>query len=163
MHAYKDAIRRTGGAYFLYPGDQSVNRKGFHEIIPGLGAFPVRPSKLNNGIGELKSFILEITEHFINRTTQREKMAFRKFSIYKSPPDANTEFKESLPEPFGENRALLPDNTFVLVGYYNSEEQYQWIQKNGLYNFRIGSGTGSLILDKDTVNAKYLLLHTSGD
>ena len=23
MHAYKDAIRRTGGAYVLYPGDKS--------------------------------------------------------------------------------------------------------------------------------------------
>ncbi len=27
MHAYKDAIRRTGGAYVLYPGDKSLNRK----------------------------------------------------------------------------------------------------------------------------------------
>src|SRR5690606_6737162 len=45
MHAYKDAIRRTGGAYVLYPGDKSINQKGFHEIIPGLGAFPVKPSK----------------------------------------------------------------------------------------------------------------------
>ena len=45
MHAYKDAIRRTGGSYVLYPGYKSVKQKGFHEIIPGLGAFPVRPSK----------------------------------------------------------------------------------------------------------------------
>src|SRR5690606_36263540 len=39
MHAYKDAIRRTGGAYVLYPGGRSIKQKGFHEIIPGLGAF----------------------------------------------------------------------------------------------------------------------------
>jgi predicted component of viral defense system (DUF524 family) len=39
MHAYKDAIRRTGGAYVIYPGDKSINQKGFHEIIPGLGCF----------------------------------------------------------------------------------------------------------------------------
>lgn len=67
MHAYKDAIRRTGGAYVLYPGETSIVQKGFHEIIPGLGAFPVRPSKLNSGIGDLKAFILEVIEHFINR------------------------------------------------------------------------------------------------
>ena len=36
MHAYKDAIRRTGGAYILYPGTENQVIHGFHEIIPGL-------------------------------------------------------------------------------------------------------------------------------
>ncbi|GIL24743.1 MAG: hypothetical protein BroJett042_32560 [Bacteroidota bacterium] len=163
MHAYKDAIRRTGGAYVLYPGDKSINQKGFHEIIPGLGAFPVKPSRTDSGIGELKSFILEIIEHFINRASQREKIAFRTFDIYKNPPAADSAFNEPLPEPYNANRDLIPDETFVLVGYYNSAEQYEWITRTGLYNFRMGSGLGSLILDKETVSSKYLLLHTSAD
>lgn len=163
MHAYKDAIRRTGGAYVLYPGDKSINQKGFHEIIPGLGAFPVKPSKTDSGIGELKAFILEIIEHFINRASQREKIAFRTFDIYKNPPESDNTVKEPLPEPYNTNRDLIPDDTFVLVGYYNSVEQYDWIQRTGLYNFRMGSGSGSLVLDKETVSSKYLLLHTSGD
>lgn len=163
MHAYKDAIRRTGGAYVLYPGDKSINQKGFHEIIPGLGAFPVKPSKTDSGIGELKAFILEIIEHFINRASQREKIAYRTFDIYKNPPESENVVKEPLPEPFNSNRDLIPDDTYVLVGYYNSQEQYEWIQRTGLYNFRMGSGAGSLVLDKETVSSKYLLLHTSGD
>jgi predicted component of viral defense system (DUF524 family) len=163
MHAYKDAIRRTGGAYVLYPGDKSINQKGFHEIIPGLGAFPVKPSKTDSGIGELKAFILEIIEHFINRASQREKIAYRTFDIYKNPPESESVVKERLPEPYNANRDMIPDDTFVLVGYYNSHEQYEWIKRTGLYNFRMGSGTGSLILDKATVSAKYLLLHTFGD
>lgn len=163
MHAYKDAIRRTGGAYVLYPGDKSINQKGFHEIIPGLGAFPVKPSKTDSGVGELKAFILEIIEHFINRASQREKIAYRTFDIYKNPPESENVVKEPLPEPYNTNRDLIPDDTFILVGYYNSPEQYNWIQQKGLYNFRMGSGTGSLILDKETVSSKYLLLHTSGD
>lgn len=163
MHAYKDAIRRTGGAYVLYPGDKSINQRGFHEIIPGLGAFPVKPSKTDSGIGELKAFILEIIEHFINRASQREKIAYRTFDIYKNPPESNNVVKEPLPEPFNTNRDLIPDDTFVLVGYYNSQEQYEWIQRTGLYNFRMGSGAGSLVLDKETVSSKYILLHTSGD
>lgn len=163
MHAYKDAIRRTGGAYVLYPGDKSINQKGFHEIIPGLGAFPVKPSKIDSGIGELKAFILEIIEHFINRASQREKIAYRTFDIYQNPPESDNEVKEPLPEPYNTNRDLIPDDTFVLVGYYNSQEQYDWIQQTRLYNFRMGSGTGSLILDKETVSSKYLLLHTTGD
>jgi len=163
MHAYKDAIRRTGGAYVLYPGDKSINQKGFHEIIPGLGAFPVKPSKTDSGIGELKAFILEIIEHFINRASQREKIAYRTFDIYQNPPESDNVIKELLPEPYNTNRDLIPDDTFVLVGYYNSQDQYDWIRRNGLYNFRMGSGTGSLVLDKETVSSKYLLLHTSGD
>lgn len=163
MHAYKDAIRRTGGAYVLYPGDKSINQKGFHEIIPGLGAFPIKPSKTDSGIGELKAFITEIIEHFINRASQREKIAYRTFDIFKNPPDSDNIVTESLPEPFNYNRDLLPDETFVLVGYYNTKDQHDWIRQSRLYNFRMGTGTGSLILDKETVSSKYLLLHTTGD
>jgi predicted component of viral defense system (DUF524 family) len=163
MHAYKDAIRRTGGAYVLYPGDKSINQKGFHEIIPGLGAFPVKPSKTESGIGDLKAFILDIVEHFINRASQREKLAYRTFDIYKNPPESDSVIKEALPEPYNTNRDLIPDDTYILVGYYNSQVQYNWIKRTGLYNFRMGSGAGSLILDKETVSSKYLLLHTAGD
>lgn len=163
MHAYKDAIRRTGGAYVLYPGDEEVEKPEFHEIIPGLGAFPVRPSKTDSGIGELKAFILKITEHFLNRASQREKAAFRSFDIYKSPPQSGDILKEALPEAFRDNRNLIPDYTSVLVGYYHSDAQYKWIRKNQLYNFRAGTRRGSVILDKETVSAKFLLLHTKGD
>jgi predicted component of viral defense system (DUF524 family) len=160
MHAYKDAIRRTGGAYVLYPGETSVKKKGFHEIIPGLGAFPVRPSAEDSGIEELKIFIYEVIDHFINRASQREKLAYRVYDIHKNTKP--NELREAIPEAYGENRSLIPDDTFVLVGYYNSEEQYKWIKENKLYNFRMGSRRGSLPLNMETVTAKYLLLHTKG-
>lgn len=162
MHAYKDAIRRTGGAYVLYPGDKSINQKGFHEIIPGLGAFPVKPSKTDNGVSELKTFILEIIEHFINRASQREKFAHRTYDVFKTPPDTNNILKESLPETFGRNRNLIPDETFVLIGFYKSTEHLQWIKNRKLYNFRMDGARGSLILSSEAVSAKYLLLHSSG-
>ncbi len=163
MHAYKDAIRRTGGAYILYPGENPIERKGFHEIIPGLGAFPVRPSKTDTGIGDLKKFILEIIDHFINRASQREKMAFKTFTTHKYPPRPEDVVRHSMPEAYNDNRDLIPDDTFVMVGFYDSTEQYDWIKRNKLYNFRIGSGRGSLILDNETLSSKYLLLHTHKD
>ena len=162
MHAYKDAIRRTGGAYVLYPGDKSLNRKGFHEIIPGLGAFPVRPSKNDSGIGELKAFILEIIEHFVNRASQREKIAFRTYDVYKNEPNKENEVNEALPETYGENRNLIPDDTFVLVGFYKTEN-LEWIIKSGLYNARADSKRGSLRLGPGESGAKYLLLHSNGE
>jgi len=162
MHTYKDAIRRTAGAYVLYPGTEGqYTMAGFHELIPGLGAFSIRPSKTNNGIEELKLFLLEVLNHFMNRASQREKMSLKTYETYKDK-DSN-EVNESLPEAFGANRSLLPDETFVLVGFYNSSEQYDWIKKNKIYNFRMGTGRGSLILEKETVSSKYLLLHTNGE
>lgn len=163
MHAYKDAIRRTGGAYVLYPGDKSLNRKGFHEIIPGLGAFPVRPSKNNSGIGELKTFIIEIIEHFTNRASQREKLAYRTYDTYKIPPKQNEIVKELIPEPYNKNRDVIPDETFVLVGFCKNKAHLKWIQNKLIYNFRMNNDRGALKLNFETLNAKYLLLHMKGD
>ncbi len=162
MHAYKDAIRRTGGAYILYPGDKSLKKKGFHEIIPGLGAFPVRPSKIESGITELKDFIFEVIDHFINRASQREKLAFRIYDIYKNKPQKKDEVNEALPETYGENRSLIPDDTYVLVGFYK-KENLNWIIKSGLYNARADSKRGSLRLGPGEAGAKYLLLHSSSE
>ncbi|MCX6864850.1 MAG: DUF2357 domain-containing protein, partial [Verrucomicrobia bacterium] len=68
MHAYRDAIKRSEGAYILYPGDDRCRKRqrdaclegpeywkhvmrGFHEIIPGLGAFAVAPDDKGNPKG----------------------------------------------------------------------------------------------------------------
>lgn len=163
MHAYKDAIRRTGGAYILYPGDKSLKEHGFHEIIPGLGAFTVRPSKINDGTEELRTFIADIIEHFADRTSQREKLAFRTFEILKDKPLKEDNVNLVYPENQGENRALFADEAFVIVGYYKNEDHLNWILNNEIYNFRMNSKRGSLKIDKETTNAKYVLLHSKGD
>jgi predicted component of viral defense system (DUF524 family) len=157
MHSYKDAIRRTGGAYILYPGDESYMREGFHEILPGLGAFPVKPSKTNTGEIELKRFINDVVYHFLNRNSQREKTAFRTYDIHKD--NIIGEVRELLPESYGTNRAFLPDDTFVLIGYYKNEEHLDWILKNSLYNFRTGTDRGSLPLSAKEMGASYIVLH----
>ena len=161
MHAYRDAIRRTGGAYVLYPGDEPLSEKGFHEIIPGLGAFPVKPSRSETGISELRLFILHVIDHFINRASQREKLAYRVYDIHKNKRP--NELREIIPENYGINRDLIPDETFIVIGFYKSEEHYKWIKENKLYNFRMGDSRGSLVLNKQAYYAKYLLLHTYGD
>ncbi|OJV17546.1 MAG: hypothetical protein BGO21_13900 [Dyadobacter sp. 50-39] len=159
MHSYKDAIRRSAGAYVLYPGPagKAYKRRGFHELIPGLGAFAIRPSETDSGRDELKRFLTDVVAHFQNRASQREKMAFRSFDIYSNrPPDG---MRELLPEAFGKNRDLIPDQTFVLVGYYKNDRHLNWIRQNNLYNFRTGARSGSLSLGVAEVNARYLLLH----
>lgn len=66
MHAYKDAIRRSGGAYILYPGATNETFRGFHEIIPGLGAFSMNPSPDNADIKELSKFIDQVIDHLLD-------------------------------------------------------------------------------------------------
>ena len=163
MHAYKDAIRRTGGAYVLYPGTLPLQKKGFHEIIPGLGAFPIRPSKTDDGTAHLKKFITEVIEHFTNRTSQREKHAYRTFDIHKDKPSDDSIVNDLLPENYGSNRGLFADEVYVLVGFYKSPAHLEWIKKNGIYNFRMNSPRGSLKLNNEVINARYLLLHSTDD
>ena len=72
MHAYKDAIRRSGGAYVLYPGNKENVKRGFHEIIPGLGAFSVNPTGQKEDVSDLSKFIDLVIEHLLDRASQRE-------------------------------------------------------------------------------------------
>ena len=156
MHAYKDAIRRTGGAYILYPGNKQVNFKGFHEIIPGLGAFALNPNSEMNDVEKLSIFIDEVVDHLVDRASQRENIATKTHQITRG--GLTDLLHEALPE-YLDGKKLIPDETYVLVGFYN-DEQYNWIEKKKMYNFRAGSRQGSLPLEPEVLSAKYLLLHT---
>lgn len=158
MHAYKDAIRRSGGAYILYPGAKEKIFRGFHEIIPGLGAFSINPSSNKSEINELSKFIDSIIEHLLDRTSQREQLSNETHKIFKETKTDDNVLHEFIPEYF-DSQKLNPNETFVIVGYYKSKEQLEWILKNKLYNFRTGTDKGSLPLSKENINAKYLILH----
>lgn len=162
MHAYKDAIRRTAGAYILYPGSEVKDDwKGFHEIVPGLGAFTMKPNRENNGGGsELRSFLMDVIQHFLNRTSQREKLASRVNEIHTEPMPY--EFRKDVPE-FLYDKKLIPDEVFVVVGYYNGEDHLSWIIEKNLYNVRYDTGRGGVELNKKTVGASFLLLWGSGE
>lgn len=156
MHAYKDAIKRTGGAYILYPGTENQIIPGFHEIIPGLGAFSISPKNGERCLTKFVLFLDDVIENFLDRTSQRENLAYHTYSVLQ---EKGMNLQEPLPEPYGQNRSLLPSETYVLIGYYKSEEHLKWIFKSNLYNTRTGTGNGSLKLDPKFISAKYLLLH----
>ncbi|WP_022932092.1 DUF2357 domain-containing protein [Treponema bryantii] len=67
MHTYNDAIRRTIGSYVLYPGtsdNKNENNKSkiYDEILPGVGAFAIRPGDSEKGHEAIKDFINGIIE-----------------------------------------------------------------------------------------------------
>lgn len=157
MHAYKDAIRRTGGAYVLYPGiGMDEPFRGFHELIPGLGAFVIKPNKDNKDKEHLKSFINKVIANFIDRASQREHTAIKIYDIHqKNKPDSET-LNEPLPE-FISNKKLIPSEIFVLVGYYKDDVHLSWIKEQRLYNVRYGE---KYALSSNEIGAQYLLLYT---
>lgn len=157
MHAYKDAIRRTSGAYVLYPGTENRVINGYHEIIPGLGAFSVRPGHWTDDYIPLRNFLAEVKANMLNRASEREKMSYYLFDAYKK--DNHSMVMENLPEPINEDRDFLPNETSVIVAYYKNHEQLEWIEKSHMYNIRAGSLKGSLNLDSQLINARYILLH----
>jgi len=159
MHAYKDAIRRTAGAYVLYPGDSARTRNGFHEVLPGLGAFPMRPNASDDGSRELKSFLKSVIYHFENRANQYENIQSKRYDVLS---ETRNTVQEPMPESFNDKK-LIPDDTFVMVGFYKSQEHLGWISKNELYNFRTSKGKGQQPISNELVNSKYILLHGKGD
>ena len=156
MHAYKDAIRRTSGAYILYPGSENKKLIGFHEVLPGLGAFCLSPNNIEKDSKEIEHFLHDILEHMLNRASQRERMSYHTYEIYNSEPSV---LCESMPEPYGSDRNLIPEETFVLLGSFHDENHLKWILGNKLYNTRTDTGNGSVRLKQEISSAKYLLLH----
>ncbi|MDQ6991969.1 MAG: DUF2357 domain-containing protein, partial [Mariprofundus sp.] len=163
MHAYKDAIRRTVGAYVLYPGkDGRTSMQGFHEIIPGLGAFGVRPSSMDDGTKRLQSFISEVVDHLVNRASQRDSMTYQTYKIHESKPDKDG-VREAMPELDDKGqRSRPPAEVSVLVGYVKDANHHAWINSKGLYNFRTDGAHGSIRLSPEAAGASYLLLHEKG-
>lgn len=96
MHTYNDAIRRTIGSFVLYPGkNEYADNKGvsfnlYDEILPGVGAFAIRPSIDEAGEAELKKFIISLLESKgslysrLNRMNHFSEMVLREPAVSKS-------------------------------------------------------------------------------
>lgn len=155
MHAYKDAIRRTAGAYILYPGTEKKTFQAFHELLPGLGAFAVSPASDNDS--GLKAFLVHVAEHFLNSASQQERFAYHTYDTFKDMP--GPVLNDPLPHP---GRTEPPGLTYVLVAYYKNEEHLRWILQHQIYNMRTDYRRGSIKLSPQTASARYLLLHGKG-
>lgn len=157
MHAYKDAIRRTAGAYVLYPGEgEDAPFRGFHELIPGLGAFVIKPNNDNKDKEHLKAFLNKVIANFTDRASQRDHTAVKIHEIHQNVKSENDILNEPLPE-YVNSKKLIPGETFVLVGYYKNESHLNWIKQKGVYNVRY---TDKFNLQSNDIAAQYLLLYS---
>jgi hypothetical protein len=167
MHAYRDAVRRTAGAYVLYPGEPGDGKtyQGFHEVLPGLGAFAIRPDKDGKpeGMSALAEFLDQVIEHLANRTTARERVTYHIAESY-AVKEAPVPYVARLPETeiYGkEYRALPPAEDIVLVAWYENEAQLDLAQQeDGLTYVRLGRRQGALHVHPNLARVRHVLLRT---
>ncbi len=168
MHAYRDAIRRTAGAYVLYPGNPGDGQafQGFHEVLPGLGAFAIRPGNDGKaeGIDKLAEFLDQVIDHLANRTTARERVTYhvaKSYILKEAPvpygslnlPEADTFQKQQ--------RALPPAEEMVLVGWYNNDAQLALAcDEVGFVYMRLGNRRGALHIDPILATVRHVLMRT---
>jgi hypothetical protein len=158
MHAYRDAIARTAGAYVLYPGSEikDIRRHpGFKEVLPGLGAFPLRPSSdgLPSSSQALDQFLGDVLTHVASQVTRDERHRFWTATIQKpgEPTLVSSLTTDFLDEP--------PADTDVLLGFVRSVEHRQWIERVRQYNIRAGNRVGAVEIGGRELGAKLLLLY----
>lgn len=155
MHAYRDAIRRSSGAYVIYPGTERRLRQRYHEVLPGLGAFALVPSEQAEaeGLNEIRQFIDDVLDHTALQITGHERHRYWERVVYrKRKPSA----------PVADSVPFLrrpPADTFVLLGYVRSAQQYGWIRREGLYNVRADQRTGSVGIQSDELGSEFVLLY----
>ncbi len=170
MHAYRDAIKRSQGAYVLYPGRNVAveNFKGFfHEILPGLGAFGVAPNEQGaaQGLEALETFLDEVLTHLSNRTTAQERVSYHVSEAYARDEEAVPYGSMRLQETdiYGKGfRALPPAEHMVLVAWYKDDKQLAWTTSTGKAIVRLGKRPGAWHIQPEFAEARHLLLHSRG-
>lgn len=128
MHTYNEAIRRTAGSYVLFPGDAPMNSKGaggnrferYHEVVPGVGAFAIKPAAKEGedpaGLGPLAEFVSDLLYHHSSRFTQSYRINYFTHDTVMEEP-ATYMARPAMPE----NRKP-PKDTQVLLGYVRDEK-----------------------------------------
>lgn len=131
MHTYRDAIVGAAGAYVIYPGTQVRHQPEHSEILPSLGAFPLKPSagEVGEGADALTAFIEEVLDHLADQATQHERARYWHRQSFTGPPASTRRPADPfLPRPAAD--------TVVVLGYLKSEAHAEWVQQHMRYNLR---------------------------
>jgi len=155
MHAYRDAIRRSAGSYVLYPGAQQKRFRVYHEILPGIGAFAMRPSETGAAAGAdtIQQFLNDVLDHVASQLTQHERWRYWTSEIYRGDQEVRERVAAApyLTRP--------PADTPVLLGYVKSQDHLAWIHQTRQYNVRAGGRMGKVELTSRELAVDLILLY----
>jgi predicted component of viral defense system (DUF524 family) len=160
MHVYLGAIRRTVGSYVLFPGVGQANEpyRAYSELLPGLGAFSLRPVVGGPDTQALKTFLENVLTHVAAVATQERRHRYWEHRIFPTgapaPASGGREPIEGLP----------PADTSVLLGFVRSDEQWDWIRRTWLYNMRADvARNGSVSVRSREASAQVLVVYSANE
>jgi len=155
MHAYRDAIRRSAGAYVLFPGTSGPRQfREYVELIPGLGAFPLRPGS-DAGVSALRRFTGDVLLHAADQATAEERGRFWVSRV----------FHGSSGSEMGRAVGFLdrpPADTAVLVDHVSDERLWRWTKETLQYVVRLSGESGSITFRAEELAAPLILLFGLG-
>jgi conserved hypothetical protein len=134
MHTYNDAIRRTIGSYVLYPGESNLSDgkdtifKLYDEILPGVGAFAIKPSISSLSENKLEKFILRVIIENNKNYSRLNRLNYYTEMVLQEP-GVNNYSNNNLNERLSEK--------LCVIGYIradNPEDYYFSLEKNNLLN-----------------------------
>jgi predicted component of viral defense system (DUF524 family) len=154
MHAYRDAIRRSIGAYVLYPGTEHEVIREYHELLPGLGAFALRPTAngVAEGAHELSRFLEDVLNHVASQISQDERGRYWLHETF-----SGRSYAESVIPP-ARFLSMPPADTLVLLGYVRDNHHWEWIDRTGLYNLRAYGSRGAVGLGSKQLACEIVVL-----
>jgi predicted component of viral defense system (DUF524 family) len=151
MHAYRDAIRRSAGAYVLFPGTSEPRQfREYVELIPGLGAFPLRPGS-DTGVSALRRFISDVLLHAADQATAEERSRFWVSRVFHGSSRSGTgRAVDFLDRP--------PADTDVLLDHVFDGRLWQWTETTLQYVVRLSGESGSITFRAEELAAPLILL-----
>lgn len=165
MHTYNDAIRRTVGSYVLYPGcdtNSGSTPSVYDEILPGVGAFAIRPGNEKAGHETVKIFIRQIITFKAKGSSRQFRKDYFENMIINSPTDEKSEPIEDSSNEYqmigfirNEYLNFLTSNHLVPV----SEADFRSNPYQEIYFYFYAIKDGKVYtIHKETNKAKYLRL-----
>lgn len=133
MHTYNDAIRRTVGSYVLYPGAYSAGKSGnetfrlYDEILPGVGAFSIKPSIGVMGENELRTFIVSLIESGEARNSRLNRLKYYTEMILREPSMSKINMVAHASGP-------MKHGDMFIIGYIRDGQNgyYGFLKEHGL-------------------------------
>ena len=154
MHAYRDAIRRSAGAYVMFPGTaEPLEFREYVELIPGLGAFPLRPGS-DAGQVALSRFVDDVFLHAADQATAEERNRYWQARILNGPSGSERDVVDFLDRP--------PADTLVLIGEIQNEPHWQWTAETEQYVVRLGTADEGITFRAEELAAPLVLLSGNG-
>ena len=144
MHTYNDAIRRTIGSYVLYPGSGDIKAKEYttfslyDEVLPGIGAFAIKPGMDTRGEAELRRFITKLIESKEKNNSRLNRMKYYMEIILSEPSIRQFDIRKSRIEIDKINEMSIQNGIngkICVLGYIraDSEDDYYYaLERQGL-------------------------------